>query len=154
MNVITHVSVLISLWIAVVVPPSTSFVFTPRQDKPFQLIRAETSIASAEEPEKPQEVLTSLTDDLRRRYKTSENDVRFERRSELLQLLKQTPSNAPTSRKLTKDILTKLDELEELCPTPDNEVLKNLAGSWELLWTTQDRRSEEWRLNPFGTWIK
>jgi hypothetical protein len=75
-------------------------------------------------------------------------------KSELMDSLKETPSNAPTSRKLTSYILGKIDELEKNCPTPDDDVLENLAGNWELLWTTQDRRSSEWRRNPLRAIIK
>jgi hypothetical protein len=83
-----------------------------------------------------------------------QTEARASLRSELLSLLKETPSNAPTSRKLTKDILSKIDELETKCPTPEQDVLGNLAGNWELLWTAQDTKSTEWRNNPFRSWIK
>jgi len=76
------------------------------------------------------------------------------RKTELLDLLKETPSNAPTSRKMTSEILEKIDDLEKCCPTPDEQVLESLAGNWELLWTTQDKRSREWRRNPLRAIIK
>jgi PAP_fibrillin len=75
-------------------------------------------------------------------------------KSELLDLLKSTPSNAPTSRKLTKEILDKVDELERNCPTKDEDVIQSLAGNWELLWTAQDRQSNEWKRNPLRAMIK
>jgi hypothetical protein len=76
------------------------------------------------------------------------------RKLELLDLLKETPSNAPTSRKMTREILEIIDDLEKCCPTPDEQVLESLAGNWELLWTTQDKRSHEWRRNPLRAIIK
>lgn len=75
-------------------------------------------------------------------------------KTELLDSLKETPSNAPTSRKVTNFILEKIDDLEKNCPTSDEDVLKSLAGNWELLWTTQDKRSTEWRRNPLRAIIK
>jgi hypothetical protein len=75
-------------------------------------------------------------------------------KEQLLALLNMVPSNAPTPRKLTKDILDKVEELETLCPTPDNEVIAKLAGVWELQWTAQDRTSDEWRKNPLRAYIK
>lgn len=58
-------------------------------------------------------------------------------KGQLLHLLNQVPSNAPTSRRLTRDILNKVEELETLCPTPEDEVLGKLGGNWELQWTAQ-----------------
>ena len=58
-------------------------------------------------------------------------------KDQLLHLLNQVPSNAPTSRRLTRDILNKVEELETLCPTPEDEVLGKLGGNWELQWTAQ-----------------
>lgn len=81
-------------------------------------------------------------------------NARLIMKAELLDSLKETPSNAPTSRKLTSHILGQIDELEKNCPTPDDDVLESLAGNWELLWTAQDRRSTEWRRNPLRALIK
>lgn len=75
-------------------------------------------------------------------------------KEQLLKLLIQVPSNAPTPGKLTRDILNKVEELETLCPTPEDEVLGKLAGVWELQWTAQDRGSDEWRNNPLRAYIK
>lgn len=80
-------------------------------------------------------------------------NARLIMKEELLDSLKETPSNAPTSRKLTTHILGQIDELEKNCPTPDDDVLESLAGNWELLWTAQDRRSTEWRRNPLRALI-
>lgn len=82
------------------------------------------------------------------------DEARSVMKSDLLSLLKETPSNAPTSRKLTRDILGKIDELEQSCPTPDDQVLEELGGNWDLLWTSQDIRSSEFQRNPFRSWIK
>jgi hypothetical protein len=102
----------------------------------------------------------------------SSSTTRDTLKEDLLHQIVSTPSNAPTSVSATKSILTTIRELEELCPlatatattTPlvdytngnNNEVFLNmLAGNWELVWTTQDERSEEWSLaGPFRRWIK
>jgi len=77
------------------------------------------------------------------------------RKQELLQLLQETPANAPTSRDLTASLLGVVQDLERVCPTSDPEVLTKLGGTWELLWTTQDRSSPQFNNgNPLRTWIK
>jgi hypothetical protein len=53
-------------------------------------------------------------------------------------LLDKAPRNAPTSASLTAEILSVVRELEAQCPTLDTDVQEELAGVWELLWTTQD----------------
>ena len=72
----------------------------------------------------------------------------------LLELIAETPSNMPTSKRLTQEILDVARQLEATCPTPDDQVVEQLAGNWELLWTAQDQRSDEWGLGPLRTWIK
>jgi len=74
-------------------------------------------------------------------------------KQQLLRLLNEVPSSAPTPRRLTIDILNKVEEMESLCPTPDDEVLGQLGGNWELQWTAQDRESREWRRNPMRAYI-
>jgi len=64
-------------------------------------------------------------------------------KSKLLDLLDDVPSNAPTPRGLTDGILSAARVLEDCCPTPDDDVLSELAGNWELLWTAQDQSSAE-----------
>lgn len=72
-----------------------------------------------------------------------QQDVKTEKRlllkDEVLQLVGKVPQNVRTPRRLTRDILRKIDDLERICPTPDEEVLENLGGHWELLWTAQVR---------------
>lgn len=75
-------------------------------------------------------------------------------KDQLLSLLSSTPANAPTSSRTTQDILQVVRELEQLCPTPEPDVVPKLGGNWELLWTTQDQSSDEWGMGPFRTWIK
>lgn len=58
-------------------------------------------------------------------------------------LLEKAPRNAPTSASLTAEILSVVRELEGQCPTLDKDVELELAGVWELLWTTQDRSRPE-----------
>jgi len=73
-------------------------------------------------------------------------------KAQLLQLLlEKTPRNVPTSASLTSEILAMVRQLEEECPTPDDSVLQELAGTWELLWTTQDRSSPESK--RLSSWI-
>jgi hypothetical protein len=60
-------------------------------------------------------------------------------KAKLLEILfEKAPRNAPTSASLTAEILTVVRELEAQCPTMDTDVQQELAGVWELLWTTQD----------------
>ena len=79
-----------------------------------------------------------------------------ELRDELFDLLDATPANAPTSRDLTDALLGVVRNLEDNgCPTPDQDVVSKLGGTWELLWTTQDRSSDQFNdMGPFRTWIK
>eukprot|EP00542_Grammatophora_oceanica_P015183 CAMPEP_0194040528 /NCGR_PEP_ID=MMETSP0009_2-20130614/12499_1 /TAXON_ID=210454 /ORGANISM="Grammatophora oceanica, Strain CCMP 410" /LENGTH=333 /DNA_ID=CAMNT_0038683685 /DNA_START=76 /DNA_END=1078 /DNA_ORIENTATION=+ len=81
------------------------------------------------------------------------DEVRVHRKTALLDLLLEVPSNAPTPAKLTSEILEKVASLEEMCPSKDVDVLPTSGGTWELLWTTQDRRSREWRRNPVRAYI-
>ncbi|CAB9527148.1 PAP_fibrillin [Seminavis robusta] len=84
----------------------------------------------------------------------SAEEERASRRKELFNLLGSTPSNAPTSPDFTNYILGAIQRLEQVCPTPDQDVLGKLGGTWELLWTAQDRSSEEYNtLGPLFTWI-
>jgi hypothetical protein len=62
----------------------------------------------------------------------------------LLALLDSVPRNLPTSKSLTDQILNAVQQLEEDCPTSDESVLSELSGNWELLWTAQDRSSEQY----------
>jgi PAP_fibrillin len=80
--------------------------------------------------------------------------IREDIRTELLDLIALTPTNAPTPPRTTNEILKVIRELEALCPTPDEEVVSELGGNWELLWTSQDKTSDEWQLGPLRTWIK
>mmetsp|Transcript_2551 Transcript_2551/g.3872 ORF Transcript_2551/g.3872 Transcript_2551/m.3872 type:complete len:154 (-) Transcript_2551:104-565(-) len=75
----------------------------------------------------------------------------------LFQLLQSTPSNEPTPPLLTKKILDEIGTLEEKQQEEDDaaQFLSSLAGNWELLWTTQDVNSVEYRNNnPMRRWIK
>lgn len=80
----------------------------------------------------------------------------------LISLLSQVSPNESTSKQLTKEILLATSILEKQCPTLDENVLQNLIGNWELIWTAQDKSSlqyrdddsDRWRrLNPFATFI-
>lgn len=66
-----------------------------------------------------------------------ETETRVALKDEVLQLVAAVPKNKQTPRRLTRRILSKVEELERTCPTPDDEVLENLGGHWELLWTAQ-----------------
>jgi len=71
----------------------------------------------------------------------NDNDIKVDA---LLALLDSIPSNLPTSSSLTDQILGAVRNLEEDCPTLDGSVLSELSGNWELLWTAQDRSSEQY----------
>jgi len=70
--------------------------------------------------------------------------------NELLTLLDSVPSNLPTSRSLTDRILDAVKQLEQDCPTSDGNVLSELSGNWELLWTAQDQSSEQYLKGGFN----
>jgi hypothetical protein len=85
------------------------------------------------------------------RFSSTSEDTQSTKAQLLELVLEKTPRNAPTSASTTEEILKVVRELEEQCPTPDTEVLQELAGTWELLWTTQDRSRPESQ-RPFS-WI-
>lgn len=64
-------------------------------------------------------------------------------KEQLLDLLAAVPRNKATSRRQTQDILHQVRQLEPSCPTNPADVLPQLAGTWELLWTAQDRQSSD-----------
>jgi hypothetical protein len=68
-----------------------------------------------------------------------ENENENENVNALLTLLSKVPSNVPTPKSLTDDILIAVRTLEENCPTNDDRVLLESAGNWHLLWTAQDQ---------------
>mmetsp|Transcript_39578 Transcript_39578/g.80745 ORF Transcript_39578/g.80745 Transcript_39578/m.80745 type:complete len:331 (-) Transcript_39578:287-1279(-) len=74
------------------------------------------------------------------------------KKSELIDLISSAPRNAPTSPSMTRAVLSLVREMERLCPTPDDDVLPELAGNWELMWTAQDTDSAEFRRGPLS-WI-
>ena len=75
-------------------------------------------------------------------------------KAKLLGLIATTPSNLPTSKISTSQILNVIREMEDNFPAPEEEVFEKLGGNWELLWTAQDQSSDEWGLGPLRTWIK
>jgi hypothetical protein len=114
-------------------------------------------------------VYSSSTDTNSDTTTISSSSMRDKCKDDLLQQIAVTPSNGPTSPSATKSILMSIRVLEEFCPmgttktmplvdqtNRNNEVFLNmLAGNWDLLWTTQDVRSDEWNLaGPFRRWIK
>jgi hypothetical protein len=87
--------------------------------------------------------------------KGAETIRREETKMQLLDLIAGTPSNLPTSKSVTDQILDVVRQMEETCcPTTDEDVVEKLGGNWELLWTAQDQSSDEWGLRPLKTWIK
>ena len=72
-----------------------------------------------------------------------QSDARDELKGRLMKLISSTPSNAPTSGTLTKNILGIVRQLESGCPTSDVDVLPKLGGNWELLWTAQVNDKEK-----------
>ena len=83
------------------------------------------------------------------RSTTSVSDT-TDAKSKLFDLLDEVPSNAPTPRGLTNDILAAVRVLEDQCPTPDEDVISELAGNWELVWTAQDKTSAESQRGVFS----
>lgn len=73
-------------------------------------------------------------------------------KSALLELLKEVPPNDATPKQLTSDILGAVKALETKCETPESDVIPQLAGNWELIWTAQDASIKS--RNIFSTWIK
>jgi hypothetical protein len=84
---------------------------------------------------------------------TSSYTTRQQRKDELLELIRSTPTGLPTPYFLTQQILTLVESLEKddaVDPTiPESQLLKALAGTWELLWTAQDPKAPE----TFGSWM-
>lgn len=86
---------------------------------------------------------------------TEQNSNQMEKKNRLVSLLNKVPRNAPTPKALTNELLVSARELELFCPTKNNEVLTELGGNWELIWTAQDPISlKEQDQNPVFTWIK
>ena len=79
---------------------------------------------------------------------------RIENKQRLLTFLEEVPTNAPTSKNLTDKILSCVRKLENCCPTENVDVLTELGGSWDLLWTAQDRSSPEGMQSALTNWIK
>lgn len=73
------------------------------------------------------------------------------KKSALLELLKSVPPNAATPKELTSNILQAAEILENDCPTSESDVIPQLQGNWELIWTAQDTKNAK---NIFTTWIK
>ena len=78
-----------------------------------------------------------------------ENTIPMKR---LLLLLSETPPNQATPKPLTEQILTQVRVLEKSCPTESSQVIRKLAGTWELVWTSQDDSTKEANRGPFS-WI-
>ena len=70
----------------------------------------------------------------------------------LMDLLTSIPPNQSTPQQLTNDLLAAVKDLERVCPTNDEEVLQELSGNWELIWTAQDKQSAE--ASSVFSWIK
>ena len=78
-----------------------------------------------------------------------------ETKQRLLDLLASVPRNAATSSRQTREILATVRALEHHCPTLPEAVLPNSAGKWELVWTAQDKDTNDdsgTPLSPFR-WI-
>ena len=80
--------------------------------------------------------------------------IRNASKTELQTYILQVPANAPTPKDLTDKILASVRDLESCCPTPEEEVLDELGGNWELIWTAQDRSSPEGQQSPLVNFIK
>lgn len=74
-------------------------------------------------------------------------------KNKLLTLLSNVPPNEPTPKDLTEQILQAVKDLEETCPTPEQDVLQAVAGNWELLWTAQDVSSLPQQRINLRSWV-
>jgi hypothetical protein len=88
-----------------------------------------------------------------RLFESSSRRTACDTKQVLLDLLAQTPSNSATPASLTTEILSVVEQLErtESSFSADDDFLNQLAGTWTLLWTTQDKSRVESRfafLNP------
>jgi len=84
----------------------------------------------------------------------SDNGVASSVKQDLLELINTVPKNSPTPAKLTDSILKTVRDMENECPTNNDEVLTKLSGNWELLWTAQDASSDQVKqLGVFRSWI-
>ena len=84
---------------------------------------------------------------------SDEEKKRVSLKNEILDAISSAPSNSPTSPQSTRGIISLVQQLEAQCPTLDGDVLAELSGNWELMWTAQDMESSESRRGPFS-WIK
>lgn len=75
-------------------------------------------------------------------------------KKDLYDQLKNIPRNRPTGPKETNFILSLVRQLEDSCPTADDDVLSQLAGNWELVWTSVDPNSSERQRFLPQNWIK
>jgi hypothetical protein len=80
-------------------------------------------------------------------------ETRKEKKEALLHLLSKVPRNVSTPKELSSGVLSSVRELEQLCPTNDDNVLDELGGNWELIWTAQDSSTEESRRGTFLKYI-
>jgi len=74
-------------------------------------------------------------------------------KTKLLSLLEQIKPNQSTQKYVTDEILTTVKRLEMNCPTKEEDVLVELGGNWELIWTAQDGSSLEMKNNRLRSWI-
>jgi len=100
-----------------------------------------------------QSFLASFFD--KRKSDDTSNTLQLQYKQNLLALLEQkAPQNAPTSAAVTAEILEAVRQLEQVSMNDDaSSILPKLAGTWELLWTAQDKSRPESRgplawLNP------
>ena len=54
-----------------------------------------------------------------------------------------TPHGAASPTGLKNNILLVVKSLEQENPTEKSQILKKLAGTWELIWTAQDSSQRE-----------
>mmetsp|Transcript_18751 Transcript_18751/g.26445 ORF Transcript_18751/g.26445 Transcript_18751/m.26445 type:complete len:315 (+) Transcript_18751:2-946(+) len=97
---------------------------------------------------------------------TTQTRTQLDKKQQLMELLEQVPANQKSSTELTSKILKIVQEIEmynnnkddadssSSSVIADKDVLSSLAGNWQLLWTAQDKNSQEWKvLQPWKTWI-
>jgi hypothetical protein len=85
----------------------------------------------------------------------SSNDF-ISNKQRLLDLIAQTPRNAPTPPSWTAEILQAVQTVEAECPSFQDDAatfLDKLRGTWDLLWTSQDPSSREAQRGPLFSYI-
>jgi hypothetical protein len=124
--------VAVAVFLLYITPSIVGFVVCSRRRKPIGRVAESFESRKYTRPSNygrtiPAAIMSTRVDDA----------TRDEMRAELMELIGNTPRNAPTSKRTTDEILSTVIRLEDSCPTAEEDVLNSLGGAWELLWTAQ-----------------